>query len=141
MPDWLSVRSAPIEAVEHGAEAASAHFEAGPWIGPRTYDRLSYPAIEVLPDQTERADPTNWRHSIVVNLYFKRDRELDYVEDVLHPLAAVLDETLTALERTECITNYHPSRIEDHAGELDNTAVLLVSVTLQCVTQVDPAEF
>lgn len=141
MVDWLAVRADPIEAVEHGAEAASEHFRAGPYVGPRTYDGLDYPAIEVLPDSTERTGPTNWTHSIVVNCYFQRSRGLEYVGDVLHPIAAVLDECLDALSDVGCANNYYPESIQDFAGELDNTSVLLVSIRLRVTTSVNPGEF
>jgi hypothetical protein len=94
-----------------------------------------------LPDSTERADATNWRHRIVVNLYFERGREMDYIDDVLHPTAAVLDEVLGALGEVECITDYHPASIQDFAGELDNTSLLLVSIQFEMRTLIDPGEF
>lgn len=141
MVDWLDVRADPIEAVEHGVEQASEHFAAGPYLGPRTFDALDYPTAEVLPDETTRTDPTNWQHSIIVNLYFERQRGLDYVEDVLHPVAAVLDEVTLALSDVDCATDYHPERIQDFAGELDGTGVLLVSITFRIRTLVDPGDF
>lgn len=140
MVDWYQVRAAPIEAVQHGVDAADAHFELT-YTGPRTYDRIDYPAAEVLPESTERQDGTNWRHRVITNLYFERDRDLDYLEDVLHPTAAVLDETLSALSDVECVTDYHPSSIQDFAGELDNTSVLLVMIRFEALSQIDPAEF
>jgi hypothetical protein len=138
--DWLAVRKKPIEAVEHGVAEASDHFRST-HTGPRTFDRIDYPVAEVLPDSTERADATNWRHRIVVNLYFERGRELDYIEDVLHPTAAILDEVLGALGEVECITDYHPASIQDFAGELDNTSLLLVSIQFEMRTLIDPGEF
>lgn len=141
MVDWLQIRKRPIEEVRHGVEQASTHFESGPWIGPRTYDRLDYPAAEVLPDETARTDATNWTHTIVVNLYFERSRDMDYIEDVLHPTAAVLDEVLTALGTVDCLTNYHPESIQDFAGELDNTSVLLVSIRFRAQSLADPSTF
>jgi len=142
MTDWLRVRKGPIEATEHGVEAAASEglFDSQ-HTGPRSFDRISYPCAEVLPERTERAGATNWRHSLRVNLYFERGRRLDYIEDVLHPTAAVLDNVLASLSSLPEVTNYHPSSIEDYAGELDNTQLLLVSVQFECVTQVDPGEF
>lgn len=141
MVDWLAIRSDPIEAVEHGVTEASAHFEAGPWVGPRTYDRLDYPAVEVLPDETQRVDATDWTHTVVVNLYFERSRDLDYVADILHPTAAILDEVLTALSDVSHVTNYHPESIQDFAGELDGSSVLLVSIRFRAMSQIDPGTF
>ena len=138
--DWLQIRREPIEAVEHGVAQASDHFRST-HTGPRTFDRIDYPVAEVLPDSTERADATNWRHRIVVNLYFERGRDMDYIEDVLHPTAAILDEVLGALGEVECITDYAPQSIQDFAGELDNTSLLLVSIQFEMKTLIDPGEF
>lgn len=142
MTDWLRIRSQPIEAVEHGVEqVADAGLLESTHTGPRTFDRMDYPIGEVLPDETSRSGATTWEHSIVVNLYFRRDRDLDYIDDVLHPVAAVLDETLSALGTVDCITDYHPASIQDFAGELDNTSVLLVMIRLRATALIDPGEF
>jgi hypothetical protein len=140
MVDWLSVRADPIEAVEHGVEAESDLFRSM-HTGPRSFDRIDYPLAEVLPEETNRLDATNWSHAVRVNLYFERGRDLDYVEDVLHPVAGVLDSVLTSLGDTECTNNYYPETIEDYAGELDNTKLLLVSIRFRVTTLVDPGTF
>jgi hypothetical protein len=140
MVDWLAVRANPIEAVEHGVQESASLFEHV-HIGPRSFDRIDYPAAEVLPESTERTDATNWQHTIVTNLYFERGRGLDYVDDILHPTAAVLDNVLAALSELPRVNNYYPASIEDFAGQLDNTQLLLVSIRFQCVTQVDPGDF
>lgn len=142
MTDWLRIRRGPIEAIEHGVEAvADAGLLEATHLGPRTFERIDYPIAEVLPDETQRTGPTEWQHTIVVNLYFRRDRDLDYIDEVLHPTAAVLDATLGELGGVDCVTNYHPESIQDFAGELDNTAVLLVSIRLRATALLDPAEF
>ena len=140
MVDWLKVRREPIEAVQHGVGEVDNLF-GSVHTGPRSFDRIDYPAAEVLPDETARADAQNWEHSIYVNLYFERTRSLDYIEDVLHPTAAVLDEVLASLSAVGCITNYHPQSIQDFAGELDNTSVLLVSIQFRAQSLIDPADF
>jgi hypothetical protein len=100
-----------------------------------------------MPQSTSRADATNWQHSIFVNLYYDRgtyDTELgdsEYVETVLHDVDAVLTSVLDELGSLPKVTNYHPSRIEDYAGELDNVSVLMVSIELECMTAVDPGTF
>lgn len=140
MVDWLRIRKDPIEAVEHGVAQSDSFFESI-HTGPVTFDRVDYPLAEVLPDATERADATNWTHSIMVNLYFERDRELDYIEDVLHPVADVLDNVLAELDTLAEVTNYYPESIQDFAGELDNTSLLLVMIRVRCMTAIDPGEF
>jgi len=142
MVDWLTVRKKPIEAVEHGVNvAADGDLFNSTHTGPRTFDRIEYPVAEVLPDETTRSGPTNWDHSIFANLYFERGREMDYVDDVLHPTAEVVEQVLAELATVECVTNYYPEFIQDFAGELDNTSVLLVSIRFRATSQIDPADF
>ena len=140
MVDWLQVRQDPIEAVEHGVDASDALFEST-HTGPVTFDRIDYPVAEVVPDATERTDGTNWDHSIFVNLYFERDRDLDYVDDVLHPTAEVIEQVLAELSTLPEVTNYYPQTVQDFAGELDNTSLLLVMIRFRCMTAIDPGEF
>jgi len=140
MVNWLSVRKDPIEAVEHGLATADATIETG-FTGPVNRNAMRYPVGQVLPQSTSRADATNWQHTIVTNLYFERGRELDYVEDILHPTAAVLDNVLAAVSELPRVNNYYPASIEDFAGQLDNTQLLLVSIRFRCVSQIDPGDF
>jgi len=138
--DWLTVRKDPIEAVEHGVQVSKDHFAAVD-TGPQSFKRIDYPFAQVYPESSDRADATTWRHRILVNLFFERDREYDYVDDILHPTAAVLDNVLAELRATECITDFHPASIEDYAGELNNTGLILVTITFEMITLLDPGEF
>jgi hypothetical protein len=140
MADWLSIRADPIEAVEHGVAQADTFF-ASRHTGPVTFEKIEYPAAEVLPDETSRADATNWSHGIMVNLYFERDRELDYVDDVLHAVADVIENVHAELETLPTTNNWYPESIQDFAGELDNTALLLVMIRFRITTAVDPGSF
>lgn len=137
MVDWLKFRARPIRAVEHGVAAVDAFEDS--YTGPRTFDRIDYPIAEVLPQETARTDGNEFTHTIYANLYFERERGQDYVDDVLHPTAAVIDEVLAALKATECVVTFVPAAIEDYAGELDDTLVLLVSIRFEMVTVVDLA--
>lgn len=137
--DWLRVRSDPIEAIEHGVNENSDLFETI-YTGPITEDAMRYPVAEVLPENTSRADGNEFDHQIRVNLYFERGRDMDYVEDILHPVAGVVDECLAALSATPSVVTYVPGLIEDYAGELDNTYILLVSIRFDVTTLVDLAE-
>lgn len=140
MVNWLDIRRKPLEAIEHGISATETPF-GETHTGPVSFDAMDYPVAEILPETTERASGTEWTHRIIVNLFFQRERGLDYVDDILHPVADVLDATLAELGTVDCINNYAPTRIEDYAGELDNTSVLLVSITLEATTLIDPGEF
>lgn len=139
MVDWLEVRAAPLRAVEHGAELNDGTFETV-YTGPKTWDRMDYPVAEVLPQDSARTGGNEWTHTLMTNLYFERGRDTDYVEDVLHPVAAVIEDTLAALSATECVVSYVPQSIEDFAGEVSDSLVILVSITWEVTTQVDLAE-
>jgi hypothetical protein len=136
--DWLAVRAEPIRAVEHGVSEVDAIDTT--YVGPVTTDRLDYPAGEVLPQSTTRSDGNEFTHTIYANLYFDRGPGMDYVEDVLHPVAWAVVEVLDALAETESVVSYVPQTIEDFAGELDNTLVLLVAIQFEVTTLVDLAE-
>lgn len=139
--DWFDVRATPIEAVEAGVEAADEHFRASA-TGPRDYTRIKYPFVQVMPEATDRADATNWRHRIAVNLIFEYRRDMDYVDDVLVPMADILDHVLAELSDVDCITNYHPASIEDFTGEADNGNLLFgMLIRFEMLTLVDPGAF
>lgn len=137
--DWLSVRAAPLEAVEHGVAANDDVFETT-YTGPKTWDRMDYPVAEVMPQDTTRSAGNEFSHTLMTNLYFERGRETDYIDDVLHPVAGVIDDTLSALSDTECVLTYVPTSIEDFAGEVGDSLVILVSITWEVTTLVDLAE-
>jgi len=138
MIDWLTVRAAPIEACEHGV--AESDLLESTHTGPRSWDRIDYPVGEVFPQSTGRTDGNEFTHEIYTNLYFERSREYDYVDDVLHVVADVIDRTLSALSGTECVINFFPSSIQDFSGELNNTGILLVSIQWEVSTLVDMAD-
>jgi len=136
--DWLTVRQAPIEAIQHGVDATDL-FETV-MTGPRTFDRIDYPAAQVYPVNTTRTSGNEFLHNIEVNVVVERSRGYDYIEEVLHPMAGVITECMDALAATECVVTYVPSEIEDFAGELDNTGVVVIRINFEITTQVDLAE-
>jgi len=136
--DWLNVRLPPIEAVQHGV-AATDHF-ATEYTGPRTFDAIDYPAAQVYPVETSRTDGNIFTHRIEANLVFERTRGYDYLDDVLHPMADVISECMSALANTGTVIAYYPNAIEDFAGELDNTGVVIIRIEFQVTTDVDMAE-
>lgn len=138
MTDWLRIRKEPIEAVEHGLSQVPQL--SATYVGPRTWDNIEYPIAEVLPQSTNYAGGNDFTHQIFANLYFERGRDTDYIEDVLHPVADALDECLASLSNTQETTEYRPESIEDYAGELDNSLVLLVSIRFHIRTAVDLAD-
>ena len=140
MTDWYDTLAQPLAAAEHGVEAAGDHFDSV-HDGPLSFDHIDYPAAQVYLESFERTDPTNWSIRVATTLYFEWSRDTSTREDILHPLAAVLSETLTAFEAVECITDYHPARIDFFSGEPSNQLVLAVSVQFRVRTLVDPGTF
>jgi len=140
MVNWADTLYSPVEAIEHGISESDAFFEST-HTGPITFDRIDYPAAQVAVEDLSRMDATNWQHSIQVNLYFEWSRGLDFDEDVVHPISAVLGNCLEALSGVSCITNYHPETIDFFSGEPQNSLILAVSIRFRAQTLIDPAEF
>lgn len=140
MTDWLTTLSAPLDAVNHGVEAADPHFNST-HEGPLTFDRIDYPAAQTYIEEFARASPTEWTIAVSTTLYFEWQRGDTLAEDIIHPTSAVLSEVFPALEATECITDYHPSRIDFFSGEPNNDLVLAVSIRFEVTTLLDPGEF
>lgn len=142
MTDWARRLRLPLEAVRHGIKTADRHF-ATTHEGPLTFDRIDYPAAQVYLDEFARTGATDWQHTITATLYFEYNRDLntDFVEDVLHPVGAVLQESLRALSDVDCITDYHPNRINFFSGEPNGSLVIAVMIDFQATTLLDPAEF
>lgn len=136
--DWLNIRLPPIEAIEHGVAATG--FFATEYIGPRTFERVDYPAAQVYPVDTTRSGSNEFTSRVEANLVFERTRGYDYLEDVLHPMADVISECMTALSNEESVVAYYPSTIEDFSGELDNTGVVVVRIEFTVTTLRDFAD-
>lgn len=140
MTDWETRLAEPLAAAEHGIATADEFF-GSIHDGPLNFDRINYPAAQVYLENFERADATNWTIGISTTLYFEWGRDTDTREDVLHPLAAVIEETLAAFQGVGCITDYHPARIDFFAGEPRQSLVLAVSVQFRVRVLLDPSEF
>jgi len=136
--EWLQLRLAPIEGIQHGV-AATDYFEAE-YLGPRTFERIDYPAAQVYPVETSRSEGNEYRHRIEANLIFERTRGYDYLDDVLHPMADVIGECMEQLAQEPLVGSYAPTAIEDFAGELDNTGVVIIRIEFQVTTAVDFAD-
>ena len=136
--DWLSIRLAPIRAIQHGVAATDTF--ATEYLGPRTFDRIDYPAAQVYPVETSRSEGNEYRHRIEANLIFERTRGYDYLDDVLHPMADVISECMAQLAGEPSVGSYAPTAIEDFAGELSNTGVVIIRIEFQATTAVDFSE-
>jgi hypothetical protein len=140
MSDWTEILDRPVAAAEHGVATVEEHF-ATVHDGPLTFDRIDYPAAQVIVDTVERADATTWQHSISTMLYFDWNRESTTRETINTRLGAVTEATLASFAATECITDYHPARFDFFSGEPQGSLVLAVSIQFQTRTLVDPGAF
>lgn len=126
-----------IEAVEHGAAIAA---DGGPLrepvVGPVTFDRVDYPYTQVLPESTERQGANDWQHTIRLNCIFTRERDEDYLTYLSATFDAVA-AAMDALADVSCVYYYQPTRVEDFAGERDNTMLVMISVQLTVGSQID----
>jgi len=136
--DWFTVRAGPIKAIQHGIHETGL-FETE-LTGPRTFQNINYPTAQTNPVNTTRESGNEFRHRIEANLVFERSRDYSYVDDVLHPMASVVAECMAALAATESVISYVPAEIEDFAGEMDNTSVLVLRIAFDVTTLVDLAE-
>lgn len=142
MTDWHSPLAAPIEAAHHGIQQTDHHFNSI-HDGPLTFDRIQYPAAQTYLEGFERAggSGTEYQVNVSTTLYFEWDRDSTTTEDVLHPVAAVLSETLSAFAGISCIGDYHPSRIDFFSGQPESSLVVAVSIQFRVTTLLDPGEF
>lgn len=138
MVDWLALRQTVIEDIQHGVTAADTIETV--MTGPRSVERMDYPVGQVYPQNTTRSDGNEYTHRIEANLVFERQRGYDYLDDVLHPMAEVIRECMAALAADDAVMTYFPNEIEDFAGQMDNTAVVIVRIEFTVTTLVDFAE-
>jgi len=123
-----------IDAVEAGAAAVAA-FHA-PEVGPTDYDSLDFPYVQVLPENTTDQGGNEFQHQIRLNCYFERDRGDAYTE-YLEAVGTATTNALAEVSDIDCVYSFRPTTIEDYAGELNGTLILLVSVQLSIGTLVD----
>jgi len=123
-----------IDAVEAGAAAVAAFHH--PEVGPTDYDALDFPYVQVLPENTKDQGGNEFQHQIRVNCYFERDRGDAYTE-YLEAVGEATTNALAEVSDIKCVISYRPTTIEDYAGELNGTLILLVSVQLSIGTLVD----
>ena len=142
MTDWYDILAEPLAAAEHGIAEADAFF-GSVHDGPLNFNSIDYPAAQTYLENFEQSggQGTEFQIAVSTTLYFEWSRDTDTREDVLHPLAAVIQETLAAFATVGCITDYHPARIDFFAGEPQSSLVLAVSIQFRVRTLVDPGEF
>ena len=142
MTDWYTRLAEPLAAAEYGIATAEG-FHGSVHDGPLNFNSIDYPAAQVYLEAFERSggNGTEYQVAVSTTLYIEWSRETDTQEDVLHPLAGIMEATLSAFADVECITDYHPARIDFFAGEPVSSLVLAVSVQWRVTTLLDPADF
>ena len=138
MNPWYETRAEVIEAVERGVSGV-ADYESGD-VGPVTFDSMTFPYVEVLPEATDYEGGNEWQHSVRINSYFQRGRSTDYL-DMLTIAMGALDNALVELADVDSVRTYYPQTIEDYAGTGEgDTMLVLISVQLSVGTSIDLAE-
>ena len=130
-------RIAVIEAIEAGADSIDELHT--PVVGPTSFDAIDYPYVEVLPESVDYQSGNEYAHTVRLNCYFERGRTTDYVTQ----FAVAMDAAVAAMNHVagvECVVSYRPQTVEDFAGELDNTLLVLISIQLRITTLVDLAD-
>lgn len=135
MIDWYMARVPVIEAVEKGAH--HIRDTAGdPTVGPVTWERLNYPHVEVLPESSEYQGGNEFAHLVRVNVYFERSKGDGYLDHLRVAMDAVNGATEALKDEPHAVT-WRPESIQDFAGEVDNTLVLLISTQLRVTSLTD----
>ena len=131
-------KRAVIEAIRDGADAVDTLHT--PTLGPVSADRIDYPYAEVLPETTDYQSGNEYAHTVRLNCYFERTGDTD---DYLLMLATAFDaikQAVDDLSEVSCVVSYRPETIEDYAGELNGTLLVLISTQLRVTTLVDLAD-
>ena len=131
-------KRAVIEAIRDGADAVDTLHT--PTLGPVSSDRMDYPYAEVLPESTDYQGGNEFVHTIRLNCYFERTRHND---DYLLMLATAFDAVKQAIQEclgVSCVLNARPQVIEDYAGNLNGTLLILISAQLRVSTLVDMSD-
>jgi len=136
------------EAVIDACRAGFAHVETfhTPAIGPESFDTIRYPYAQVLPENSGYQGGNEFEHLVRMNGYFERSRDrksehpgesyLRQLETMMDAVSAALDE----LDASDVVVSFVPETIEDFAGEVDGSLLIMISVRLRVGTLVDLAD-
>jgi len=123
--DLFATRTAVIDAIEAGA--ATVDRLRDPYVGPTDEAAMSFPAVEVLPESADDQGGNTYRHTVRLNIYFERKRNVDYRTQ----LAAAGEAAVAATTELLTIDRAYAVRIgtvEDFAGNAAGTQLLLLSI-------------
>ena len=103
-------------------------------LGPRDYTSIDYPYAQVLPESSDYQGGTDYDHLIRCNFIFEREREVTGDQDTyLKFMQAALEATKRSVVNCldqECVQFAMPTTIEDFAGEVEGSLLIMISVQL-----------
>lgn len=125
-------RRAILEAIE--AAVASVDILPSTELGPRDFKRIDYPYAQVLPESSDYQGGTDYDNQIRCNFIFERERADVGDSD---PYLTYIDAAMTATKRAvvncldqEAVQFAMPTTIEDFAGEVEGSLLVMISVQL-----------
>lgn len=139
MSAWQDQLVGVIKAIDDGLSAAG-DFDSKA-IGPIQFDRLSYPAVHIIPATVDYQDGNVYSHSIDVAHFYEFSHRYDYLE-LVERVAAMNDSVLDAIEATDDLdAQGRVQSVEHFAGESDDNLLVVINVTFAVQTAVDLATY
>lgn len=139
MSAWRSQLVGVIEAIDEGLEAAG-DFESKA-IGPDQADRLSYPAVHIIPATVDYQDGNVYNHSIDVVHSYEFTHRYDYLE-LLDRVATLNDSALDAIEATDDLdAQGRVQTVEHFTRDTNDNLLVVIIVTFSVQTAVDLATY
>lgn len=135
MINWANHILALTDALEEGMRHHTDTF-GEPVVGPVDWNAISFPAVHVLPDTSNHAGGNEYDHSGFLNFYFSRSKSTEY-RDHLLLVADSLSSVMDSLEADENVVEFKPTRVENYAGQLDDTLLIKIEVEFTASTLVD----
>lgn len=138
MINWANHILALTDALEEGMRHHTDTF-GEPTVGPVDWTAISYPAVHVLPDTSNHSSGNEYDHSGFLNFYFERRKSTEY-RDHLLVVADALSSVMDSLEADENVIEFKPIRVENYAGQLDDTLLIKIEVEFTASTLVEFAD-
>lgn len=124
-----------IDAIRAGVATVDTLHD--PTVGPEDFGRVDYPFVQILPESSEyQGGGTQYDHQLRLNAIFERERDWDYLDMIGATLEAAKRATANLLGN-ECVGFAMPTLIEDFAGEVDGSLLVMISVQFTVTTAVE----
>ena len=139
MSAWADHLVGVIEAIDGGIESHGGF--GSKTIGPLQLDRLTYPAVHIVPQTVDYAGGNEYTHSITVEHIYTFTHDFDYTSFVLET-AERSDSVLDALHDTDDLDIQARVDSVDHfAGQPADNLLVGLDVTFAVQTAVDLATY